>query len=66
MRQLNAAAKVAGELTPERRQLLAMRAAFGLRYGELLFPGDPLGDLERSATTRSVAAELDRAGLQPR
>ena len=40
---------------PERRRLLAMRAAFGLSGGIFLaYASDPLGDLpRRAATTRS-------------
>ena len=67
VRRLNAAAKAVGELSPERRRLLAMRAAFGLPYGELLrFTQDPLGDLEAGRYDALVAAELDQAGLRPR
>jgi hypothetical protein len=67
IRRLNSAAKALGELTPERRRLLAMRAAFGLPYGELLrFTKDPLGDLEAGRYDALVAAELDQVGLQPR
>jgi hypothetical protein len=67
IRRLNAAARAVGELTPERRRLLAMRAAFGLPYGELLrFTKDPLGDLEAGRYDALVAAELDQVGLLPR
>jgi hypothetical protein len=67
IRRLNAAAKAVGELSPERRRLLAMRAAFGLPYGELLrFTKDPLGDLEAGRYDALVAAELEQVGLQPR
>jgi hypothetical protein len=67
VRRLNAAARAVGELSPERRRLLAMRAAFGLPYGELLrFTKDPLGDLEAGRYDALVAAELDQAGLRPR
>ena len=63
--RLNATA--VGELSGERRRLLAMRAAFGLPYGELLrFTKDPLGDLESGRYDALVAAELDQAGLRPR
>jgi hypothetical protein len=66
IRRLNAAATAVGELTPERRRLLAMRAAFGLPYGELLrFTQDPLGDLEAGRYDALVAAELEQAGLRP-
>ncbi len=67
VRRLNSAAKAVGELSPERRRLLAMRAAFGLPYGELLrFTKDPLGDLEAGRYDALVAAELEQAGLRPR
>lgn len=67
VRRLNAAATAVGELTPERRRLLAMRAAFGMPYGELLrFTKDPLGDLEAGRFDALVAAELEQAGLRPR
>ena len=67
VRRLNAAARAVGELSPERRRLLAMRAAFGLPYGELLrFTTDPLGDLEAGSYDALVAAELEQAGLRPR
>ena len=66
IRRLNAAARAVGELTPERRRLLAMRAAFGLPYGELLrFTKDPLGDLEAGRYDALVEAELEQAGLRP-
>lgn len=67
VRRLNAAAKAVGELTPERRRLLAMRAAFGMPYGELLrFTKDPLGDLEAGRYDALVKAELEQAGLRSR
>jgi hypothetical protein len=67
VRRLNAAARVVGDLSPERRRLLAMRAAFHLPYGVLLrFTKDPLGDLEAERYDALVAAELEQAGLQPR
>lgn len=67
VRRLNAAARAIGELSPERRRLLAMRAAFGLPYGELLrFTKDPLGDLEAGRYDALVAAELEQVGLHPR
>lgn len=67
VRRLNAASKAIGELSPERRRLLAMRAAFGLPYGELLrYTQDPLGDLEAGRYDALVAAELEQAGLRPR
>lgn len=68
VRRLNAAVRILRE--PEsaaRRELIAMRAAFGLPYGELLrFTKDPLGDLEAGRFDALVAAELEQAGLRPR
>jgi len=68
VRRLNAAVRVLRE--PEsagRRELIAMRAAFGLPYGELMrFTNDPLGDLEAGRFDALVAAELEQAGLRPR
>ena len=56
----------AHELTPERRRLVAMRAASG-SYGDLLrYTKDPLGDLEAGRYDALVAAELEQAGLRPR
>jgi hypothetical protein len=67
VRRLNAAASAIGELSPERRRLLAMRAAFAMPYGELLrFTKDPLGDLEAGRYDALVEAELEQAGLRPR
>lgn len=67
VQRLNAAARALHELTPERRRLLAMRAAFGLPYGVLLrFTQDPLGDLEAGRYDALVAAELEQSGLRPR
>jgi hypothetical protein len=66
VRRLNAAVRILRE--PEsagRRELIAMRAAFGLPYGELLrFTKDPLGDLEAGRFDALVAAELEQAGLR--
>jgi hypothetical protein len=47
VRTLSATARAfSGELTPARRQALAMRAAFGLPFGRLLrHTPDPIGDL---------------------
>jgi hypothetical protein len=67
VRRLNAAARAVGVLSPERRRLLAMRAAFGMPYGELLrFTKDPLGDLEAGRYDALVKAELEQVGLRPR
>jgi hypothetical protein len=51
---------------PERRRLLAMRAAFGLPFRELLpYTSDPLGDLARGDYDALIAAALADAGLMP-
>ena len=51
--------------TPERRRLLAMRAAFSLPYGQLLlYTRDPLGDLASERYDALVAAALEDAGLR--
>jgi hypothetical protein len=67
-RKLTAAERVLRpDTTPERRRLLAMRAAFALPYGRLLeFTRDPLGDLASERYDALVAAALDDAGLRPR
>lgn len=66
IRRLNAAARALAEPTsPERRRLIAMRAAFGLPYGQLLqYTRDPLGDLADGRYDALVAAALDDAGLR--
>jgi hypothetical protein len=66
VRKLRAASTVLGErATPERRRLLAMRAAFSLPYGQLLaYTRDPLGDLEDGRYDALVAAALEDAGLR--
>ena len=67
VRKLRAASRVLGDqATPERRRLLAMRAAFSLPYGQLLaYTRDPLGDLESGRYDALVAAALEDAGLRP-
>jgi hypothetical protein len=66
IRRLNAASQALEELTPERRRLVAMRAAFSLPYGVLLrYTPDPLGDLEAERYDALVAAELEQSGLRP-
>ena len=51
---------------PERRRLLAMRAAFGLPYSTLLtYTPDPLGDLAAGRYDPLLAAALDDAGIRP-
>jgi hypothetical protein len=66
VRKLRAASLVLGdEGTPERRRLLAMRAAFSLPYGQLLaYTRDPLGDLASERYDALVAAALEDAGLR--
>ena len=50
---------------PERRRLLAMRAAFGLPYRELLpWTKDPFGDLTSGNYDALVAAALADVGLR--
>jgi hypothetical protein len=50
---------------PERRRLVAMRAAFALPYGQLLrYTRDPLGDLEAGRHDALVRAALEDAGLR--
>lgn len=66
VRRLNEAARVLREpASAERRELIAMRAAFGLPYGILLrHTKDPLGDLEAGRYDALLAAELEQAGLR--
>lgn len=68
VRKLREASKVIGdESTPERRRLLAMRAAFSLPYGQLLhYTADPLGDLASERYDPLVAAALEDAGMRAR
>jgi hypothetical protein len=66
IRKLRDAEQVLGDrATPERRKLLAMRAAFSLPYGQLLtYTPDPMGDLEGGRYDALVAAALEDAGLR--
>jgi hypothetical protein len=66
-RRLTAADRVLrADTSPERRQAVAMRAAFSLPYGQLLeFTRDPLGDLVAERYDPLIAAALDEAGLRP-
>ncbi len=66
VRKMRAATTVLGDrATPERRRLLAMRAAFSLPYGQLLrYTRDPLGDLEDGRYDALVAAALEDAGFR--
>jgi hypothetical protein len=65
-RQLTAASRVLAEpSSSERRRMIAMRAAFGLPYGQLLqHTRDPLGDLAAGRYDGLVEAALDDAGLR--
>jgi hypothetical protein len=67
-RRLTAADRVLrAEASPERRQAVAMRAAFSLPYGQLLqFTRDPLGDLVAERYDPLIEAALDDAGLRHR
>jgi hypothetical protein len=68
IRRLTAADRVLhGHAEPERRRLVAMRAAFALPYGELLrHTGDPLGDLAAERYDALVEAALEAEGLRAR
>ena len=64
-KQKEAAVVLADGPSPERRRLLAMRAAFSLPYGHLLrYTEDPIGDLEDGRYDALVAAALEDAGLK--
>jgi hypothetical protein len=66
IRRLTAAGAVLVDTSdPERRRLVAMRAAFGLSYGALLVhTSDPLGDLACGRFDPLVAAALEDAGIR--
>jgi len=66
IRQLRAATTALVDThDPERRRLLAMRAAFGLSYLTLLgYTRDPLGDLAAGRYDPLVAAALDDVGIR--
>lgn len=68
IRGLTAAERVlSGALDPDRRRLLAMRAAFSLPYGELVrYTRDPFGDLAAGRYDALIAAALEEAGLRLR
>jgi len=68
IRRLQEAELVVGnQATPERRRLLAMRAAFSLPYGQLLrHTPDPLGDLASERYDALLNAALEDVGLRPR
>jgi hypothetical protein len=66
VRRLTAADRVLLEhAEPERRRLVAMRAAFALPYGQLLrHTEDPLGDLAAERFDALVTAALEAEGLR--
>ncbi len=69
IREMSAAREVSGiDLAdPERRRLLAMRAAFGLPFRELLpYTRDPFGDLAAGRYDALVEAALADVGLRTR
>ena len=66
IREMSAAREVSSfDVTdPERRKLLAMRAAFGLPFRELMpYTRDPFGDLAEGRYDALVAAALADVGL---
>ena len=67
MRKLTAAASALDDaLDPERRRLLAMRAAFSLPYDTLLsYSPDPLGALAAGDYEPLVRAMFEDSGLKP-
>jgi hypothetical protein len=67
IRSLTAAARVLrARDDPERRRVLAQRAACSLPYGQLLaYTADPLGDLAAERYDALVAAAFEDAGLRP-
>jgi hypothetical protein len=66
IRKLTAASKVLDErASPERRRLVAMRAAFALPYETLLrYTADPLGDLAAERYDPLIDAVLEDSGLR--
>jgi hypothetical protein len=66
VRRLTAASEVLDEqASPERRRLIAMRAAFALPYETLLrYTPDPLGDLAAERYDGLIAAVLYDSGLR--
>jgi hypothetical protein len=66
VRRLNAASQVLDPgVSPERRRLVAMRAAFALPYQTLLrYSDDPLGDLAAERYEPLIAAVLEDSGLR--
>jgi hypothetical protein len=66
VRRLTAASQVLDDqVSPERRRLIAMRAAFALPYETLLrYTSDPLGDLSAERYEGLIAAVLEDSGLR--
>jgi len=66
VRRMNAALRILqGAESPERRRLLAMRAAFDLPYGTLLsYTQDPIGDLAEGRYEPLLHAVFEDAGLR--
>ena len=66
IRKLTAASKMLDERgSPERRRLVAMRAAFALPYDTLLrYTADPLGDLAAERYDPLIDAVLEDSGLR--
>ena len=66
IRNLTAASKVLDErASPERRRLVAMRAAFALPYETLLrYTADPLGDLAAERYDPLIDSVLEDSGLR--
>jgi hypothetical protein len=67
VRELNASERVLDVTSEERRQLVAMRAAFGLPARELArHTKDPIGDLAEGRYDALIDAAYDEAGLRRR
>jgi len=66
VRRMNAAVRILdGSESPERRRMLAMRAAFDLPFGTLLsYTQDPFGDLAEGRYEPLVRAVFEDAGLR--
>ena len=70
IREMSSARGLAGYIDlddPERSRLVAMRAAFGLPYSELIrYTSDPFGDLAEGRYDALITAALADVGLKPR
>jgi hypothetical protein len=68
IRRLTAGSRVLYDVRdPQRRRIVAERAAYSLPYGRLLeYTDDPLGDLAAERYDPLVSAALEDAGLRPR